>query len=277
MIRDFFTCLLAAVFLCNPAAAGQSPDIGPIAFKHAAPGAYERVAQAIPFPGPGSRDRNIKVTGIGSAGTTAGGTTISMTTTAAIPAGSTVVVAISSAKASTISVSSVSDGTNSYALAAASGWGAATLVGLDFWYVNNANPVSSGATITATFSSTNIDPGYIAAALVLNLQSSPFDKSNFTQYSSPTTAPSSGATATLTQANEVCFGAATGYTSPATSTTLTESSGWTNLASINNGTSTRYYIIFGYKIVAATTAQNYQPTLGSAAVSVGGIATFKGY
>lgn len=278
MIRQFVSSILIALFLYSPAVAGSIPRTGPIELPRATVGGY-KVAQAIPFPGPGSRDRNIKVTGIGSSGTAGPGvSSLTMTTTAAIPLGATVVIAISYSRSSTISVTSVSDGTNNYALAAASGWSSGTFVALDFWYKVNANAVSSGATITATLStSTSNDPGgYMAAALVLNLSSAPFDKSNFTQYGGPTTAPSSGATATLAQANEVCFGAATGYTSPPTSTTRTESSGWTNLVSINNGGSTRDWIIFGYKIVSATTAQNYQPTTGSPAVAVSGIVTLKG-
>lgn len=236
----------------------------------------QALAQAIPFPGPGSRDFRLSVTSIGSSGTASGGTTLTMTTSAAIPAGATVVVAVIYAKSSSITVSSVSDGTNSYTQASTAAWSAGTFVAGDFWYCSPCAAVSSSATITATLSSSNIDPGYLAAAYVRNVKSSPVDKSSSFQQTGPGTAFSSGSTGTLTQANEVAFGVIGGYTSPAVSTSITEGSGFTTLVTLNNGASTRYFLNFAYQIVSATTALNYQPTTSANAFGISLITTFKG-
>lgn len=255
MMKRFFASALAALFFVSQAA-----------------------AQGLPFPGPGMPAKPVIGTpaSLGS-GQSSSSTTVTMTTSADIPAGSLVVVGVSFNKGSSIAVSSVSDGTNSYTLARTSTWNAGPGRVLELWYKQNASAVSSGATITATAntsSSSNLN--MICAAYVTGVQtSSSLDAVNSTVYS-PGTAYASGSTGTLAQANEIAFGLAGGYTA-ASATVVTEGSGFTQIVERQQGSGSQEFIHLARQIVSATTALNYQPSLSVTAYGASIISTFKGY
>jgi hypothetical protein len=213
---------------------------------------------------------------LGSAGGTAGNSSMTITTTAAIPAGALVFVATSFNKGTTISGASISDGTNTYALAKSAGWDATSVENFELWYKENAAAVSSSATITITYSSTTAGGiGSIAAAGYATgiLSSGSLDSTNSAKYT-PGTAFSSGATATLAKSNELIIGAIGFYNANAT---VTEGTGFTTLVDFNPGTTSFFHIHLAYKIVAATTAINYQPTLSASNFGGSIVASFKGF
>jgi len=232
----------------------------------------------MPFPGPGAATGVVAIgtpVSIGT-GTASSGTTLTMTTTGAIPSGSLALVSVSVIRSASVSVSSVSDGTNSYSLARSSTWDSNTFVVNEIWYKENAAAVSSSATITVTVSGAmNSGDSQVAAAYVTGIiTASSLDKVNSASSGvTSTTTPASGSTGTLAQSNEIVFGVIGGYTSPVAAPVITESSGFTLLS--NQTSTTRYFLHWGYRVVAATTAQNYQPTVTA---YLGGdvIATFKG-
>lgn len=205
---------------------------------------------------------------------------ITMTTSAAIPGGSLAVVAVIIEKNTSISVTSVSDGTNSYSLGKSALYDASSFACVEFWYCANANAVAAGATITANFSAA-MGPGsgnvpVICAAYSTGVATvSPLDKTASAQFVA-TTAPSSGSSGTLTQAYEIVFGILGLYSSGG-AVTLTESAGFTQVVDQQQGATGNWRIHLAYQIVNATTALNYQPTLSansSGAQSI--VATFKG-
>lgn len=208
-------------------------------------------------------------------GQSSSSSTVTMTTGAAIPGGSLAVVAISFNKSSTISVSSVSDGTNSYTRARTSTWDASNARVVELWYKENASGVSSGATITATASVTSdANVNMIAAAYVTGVETaSALDAVNSTRYA-PSTSYASGSTGTLSQADEIAFGVAAGYTA-SSAATVTEGSGFTQIVERQQGSGAQEFIHLAYEIVAATTALNYQPSLSVTSYGASLIATFK--
>lgn len=239
-------------------------------------------AQGMPMPGPGARDFRIQApVNVGTA-TSSAVSSLPLTTTADIPAGSLIVVFVSISKSSTISVSSMSDTAgNSYSLARTSTWDLGTFITNEIWYKANATAMSSGGTITATLSATSGNDQSIQAAYVLNAApSSPLDKVNSASSggSCALPLPASGSTGTLTQANEIAFGFHGGYSNAATTPTTTPSSGF----SLGNNyiVNTRNANHYDYQIVSATTALNNNPTIGGSGVTTycaaNIIATFKG-
>lgn len=261
MMNRFFVGLLSLCLAVFPALAGSI---------------------SIPFPGPGGGAGTIPIGTPVSIGSNEQSTisSLTMTTSGAIPAGSLALVFIEINKSTAISVSSVSDGTNSYTLARTSTWDVNTFVTYEIWYKANASAVGSGATITATLSATAGNTNLIAAAYVTGvLTSSPLDKVNSGTTGCSGLSPNSGSTGTLTIANEIVFGGTGGYVSPVTAAVISvESSGFTQLHNVV-GSSTRFLNHTAYRIVNATTAQTYNPTVGgSATASCFGtvIASFKG-
>lgn len=212
---------------------------------------------------------------LGSAAGTSGSSSMTLTTTAAIPAGALLFLATSFNKGTTISVSSVSDGTNVYSLAKSAGWEATSTENCELWYKANATAMPSGTVITITYSSTTAGGiGSIAAAGYCAgiLAAAPLDSTNSAKQL-PGTAFSSGATATLAQTNELIIGALGFYNANAT---VTEGSGFTVLVDFNPGTSAFFHVHLSYQIVNATTAINYQPTLSASNFGASIIASFKG-
>ncbi len=95
----------------------------------------------------------LTLTSLGTAGvSTTNNTTVTMTTGADIALGNTVVVGIVSGDG--VTVSSVSDGTNTYTKLTSSNDSNST-TNIEIWHKLSASAVSSGATITVTFSGNN--------------------------------------------------------------------------------------------------------------------------
>jgi len=194
-----------------------------------------------------------------------------LTTTSNIVSGDLVIVAVSYYTGTGASVSTVSDGTNSYSLGVSARGASGTPAAVELWYKSNASAVGSGATITLTFTSGTAG-GNLAAARVTGINtSSPLDKTatDVTTTSTPTVT-----TAALTQTNEIAFGIQGGYNQ----TTYTVASGFTNIMSSNN--TGQVVLGLDYKVVASTSAITYQPTSsgGGGPASMGAaVATFKGF
>lgn len=213
---------------------------------------------------------------LGSAQGTASTNSMTITTTAASPNGALLFVVTHFHKATTISVSSISDGTNNYTLARSGGWDATNQENTELWYCANAAGMGSGATITITYSSTvSGTAGSVAAAGYCSgiLASSPLDSVNSTLYA-PGANFSSGATATLAQAKELIIGALGFYNTNAPLSS--EGGGFTGLIDFNPGTASFYHCRLAYQIVNATTAINYQPVLSASEFGHSIIASFKG-
>jgi hypothetical protein len=212
---------------------------------------------------------------LGAAQGSASASSVALTTVAAIPAGSLVVVGVQVGFAAAQTITGVSDGTNSYTRAAGAMWDATGDFVTDLWYKENASAVSSSATLTATFSAASLGgtnvPIICAAYTTGILTASSLDKTNSGKQE-PGTAYASGSTGTLTQAKEIAFGFMGGSQNV---TSITEGSGFTNINQKLQGSGNNWGGNLAYQIVNATTALNYQPTVSS---SFGGavIATFKG-
>ena len=182
-------------------------------------------------------------------------TTVALTTTAAIPAAAAVIVAAGNVTGTAVTVSSISDGTNTYTKA---GGGAATAsTDAEIWYKTNASAVGSGATITVTFSGAlDTNAAYVAAFYVTSL--SAVDKAPAV---SSTTSISTG---TLAQATELIVGTMCGFLN-ASSPTYNEASGFTNLASLNIAAGNHVSAGLGYQLVSSTNSVTYNPTWTNAA------------
>jgi hypothetical protein len=200
--------------------------------------------------------------------------TIALTTLAAIPAGATVFVMSSFGKNTTVSVSSISDGTNTYQLAKSAGWNATNGDNDELWYAANCAAVSLGATLTVTLSSTTAagHSPVMCAAYCTGLIAAPLDLTNSLKYE-PGTAYSSGSSGTLTQAKEIIIGGLGFYNAACT---ITEGSGFTQIVDQDEGSGARFRAHLAYQIVNATTSINYQPTLSASNFGGSIIATFKG-
>lgn len=210
--------------------------------------------------------------GVGSFTGTVSGSSLTMTTSAAITAGNLVVLVVAMGSNSTPTVSSISDGTNSYTKAFGITGGASTAI-LEIWYKANASAVGSGATVTVTLSGAMsgssegwVVQGYQVSGIDLT---SPLDKTNTVTTNSTTPSTSSG---TLTVPNEIIFGASYNNNGARTYTTA---SGFTSLLTPIGSFGRSLGI--DYKIVASTSTVTYQPTWdNTAAVWLGtGQASFK--
>lgn len=198
-----------------------------------------------------------------------------LTTVAAIPAGVLVVVGLMVPSTSALTITGVSDGTNTYTQATTDVFEVGTQTTADIWYCLNALPVSSSATITATFStSTNAQVSQMNAGYVTGIVNiGALDKvahnltNNGTAYSSTTTG-------TLTQANEMLFGFQGNYNA---NVTITEGSGYTPINTNSQGSGSFFMSRLAYQKVSATTAQNYQPSTSLATFGKCLLTTFKGY
>lgn len=195
-----------------------------------------------------------------------------LTTVAAISAGDLVVVGVHNNSTNAITVSSVSDGTNTYTKATSQI--ASVNTGGELWYCANAAAVGPGAVITVTFSgSSGASSGYtICAAKVAGVIAIlPLDKTSGTTglgISSLSTT-----TATLSQANEIVFGVSYSNANPA----YNGASGFTaiNTGATSGGNGATW---LDYQKVSATTAVTFGPAWGASAPRLGAMqATFKGF
>lgn len=197
------------------------------------------------------------------------------TTTANLPAGALAIVAVFAPFSGTQTITSVSDGTNTYSSAVTNAYDGGTQLVAAIYYKENAVAVSSGATVTVNFSgSTLAQPTVITTAYITGtISSSSLDKTN-SGIASPGTAYASGTTGTLTQANEIAIGFIGEYNA---SVTITEGSGFTTLNNPRQGSAANYNANLAYEIVTSTSALNYQPSTSSSTYGKALIATFKGF
>lgn len=240
------------------------------------------VAQVgMPWPGPGGVSALPAIgtpVSLGCVQGTFGTTTTTLTTTAAIPAGSLVVVGIIAGFGTTQTITGVSDGTNTYSAAVTNAWDATSNLVGSIWQKPAAAAVGSSASLTATYSGNTVGspnvPTVCAAYVTGIIASTPLDKTNSGK-TLPGTAQASGTTGTLTQANEIAFGYLGGFSS---CTSVTEGSGFTTITPSPKlqGVANNWCGNLAFKTVAATTALNYQPTTSSA-FAAAMIATFKGF
>lgn len=141
-------------------------------------------------------------------------------------------------------ISSVTDGTNTYTKAFNKQTGNG---GLEVWYCADCAAVGSGATITV--SGTGFSDIIIGAARVAGTYNqAPFLNTSATP--GPTIA-----SGTLGALPAVLFGFYGGFNE----TAIAESSGFTNLVSLQKG-SDQVWLNFGYKLTTVTTTLNYNPT-----------------
>jgi hypothetical protein len=197
-------------------------------------------------------------------------TQFTTTTTTNIPAGSLSVIVVGVNSSNSVTVSSVSDGTNSYTSAVTQsqngGVGQTSL-----WYVANAKAVASGATITVTFSGNTGavgQSGIIAAAVSGAMTTTPLDKTASGSAASNTVTVASGA---LTLPSEIIFGG--NFENNSASPTYTTPSGFTNIANVNTGGNGS--IAMDYQIVSGTSSVSYAPSWSTGSSIGACVATFK--
>ena len=191
---------------------------------------------------------------------------LSITLSAAIAAGSLILVSISNHNSAAVVPDSVTDTAgNTYTLITAANSNAVTAV---LAYCVGASALASGDTITVTYAS----PRHIAmrAYSVSGIvASSAFDVSA-TQAAGTGTAASVGPTSTTSQADELVF-ATWAYQN---SRTFTAGSGYT-AGTADETTSTIRGRVAEWKIVAATGAQTADGTWNTSTTHAGVVATFK--
>lgn len=215
----------------------------------------------------------VTVTEIGTAqdGTSAGSITI--TTTAAVAAGDTIVIMPCSRGGTGQDPSSITDSASNAWTKAASAKAGSISPFCGLWYVANAPAMAIGSTITVTWAATvPVATGAIAIT-ISGLAASSFDIATANGASTSTTTPTSGDIATTNAADiligciEVSSGDADGFT---------EGSNFTTIDRLNNATASNNFALHAaYRIVSSTGTYAYQPTLGASRSYVDIISSFK--
>lgn len=201
-------------------------------------------------------------------GSASSGTTCTVTTGANIVAGDLAVVAVFIAAGSAITVSSISDGTNSYTKAinetAASGD-----LNTELWYKNGAAAVSSGATITITISGSAAVVA-IAAHVSGVLTASSLDQTAVTNAAGTSNTATTGVT---TQTPEIVFGAAGSNTNNMYNGATDGASSYTNLGGKTLASTS--FVALDYIIIASLTSVAYTPSWNASQTTCTVVATFK--
>lgn len=213
---------------------------------------------------------NLGVTGTSGDGVTSA---FGVATVAAIPGGDLVVLAIVIVnQTAAVTVSSVSDGTNTYSKAVSGNDGAANPVDLEIWYCQNALAVGSGATITATLSGavTSGFPVAMAAAYVSGVATSGAADKSATAFDAAGATNVTMTTAALAHASEIAFGAT--YIGSSSTLTETESNGFANVNHIVVGSGIE--LALDYVIESSAAAVTYNPTWSQSHTVGGVVATF---
>ena len=201
---------------------------------------------------------------LGTATSTASTTTLVITTTTASAAGACIVVAVGWVNVAT-TLSSVTDSAgNSYTVGTlASG----TNTRGYFAFSPNAKALASSGTITFTFALAVAIKGACAVS-VAGLSSAPADTEGAGATGTSTLPTITGAT--LAQPDEIVFGFT--VVNAGNADAFIEASGFTsNASALPSGCAVRS----GYKIVSATAAVTYAPTLGTSRTWVTQIKSFK--
>ena len=209
----------------------------------------------------------------------ASSSSVSLTTTASSPTGALLLACIQVGFGTTNSVTAVSDGTNSYSIARTAGYGPSSQSLVVLWSKANAASVSSGATLTATFSAASSGGSNVpimVAAYVPGISTSPLDKVNSTNYepSGGGATMSSGTTGTLTTSNQLAIGCLGFYNA---ATTITEGPSFTQIVNQAQGGGNQWRAKLAYQIVSSTSALNYQPQTTASVYGGSIISTFKGF
>lgn len=202
--------------------------------------------------------------GIAGIGTTV--TSINLTTLADMAAGDLFVIAVMRASSGVLSAS---DSLGNTYTTQSEFTDTESTNRLYFIRCKVTTPIPAGSTIVIANSvSTRFA---VAAASVSGTDASPFDQQTAGNAGADT-APTSLATGALAQADEILFGAVavnSGY-----GDTFTQPSGWTALT--KGGTAGENGVHWGYKIVAATTAQTYGPgALSTSRTWLAGVTAYK--
>lgn len=171
-------------------------------------------------------------------------------TISATTAGNALIVCIDSFGSAAPSISSVKLGTASLSLAKAQTIAVEGDTSSYIYYLGNiaggqTSVVVTGSNLVVDTSDGGVDILEVSGLLAASL----LDKTN--SGSGTGTSWSSGASGTLTQADELVVGTATGFN-------MTSPSGWTMVS--GGGTARRT----GYKIVSATTTQTFNSTMNTA-------------
>lgn len=196
------------------------------------------------------------------------GSPVTATTSANILNGDLLIVYVGMWTSGGRTVTAVSDGTNNYTKAqsaTSSGYSS------EIWYKAGASAVSSGATLSVTFSGAT--SGVMVSAIRVSgiLLSSPLD-------AAPAGATGSGtslsiSSGVLAQPKEILVGATTLNSNP----TFTQSAGFTSVGStlFNAGIATS--ASFAYQIVQSTSSVSYAPSWSSSQPYAGTLVSFKGF
>jgi hypothetical protein len=199
-------------------------------------------------------------------------TTTTITTGANIVAGDCAVVGWYTADGVTAarSVSSVSDGTNTYTRLNNFSNGT-NEYHMEIWYCANCSAVSSGGTITITHTSSGGGGSMRSAGAftVSGIISSPADTAPTGEYLASSTTPSV-ASGALAKANEIVVG----MNASSSAGSYTEDAEFTN---VNTITQSGQILHLSYNIVAATTSVTFNPTWSSAGTQVTIVGSLKGY
>lgn len=205
--------------------------------------------------------------------TSAGESAQAVVTNAALAAGNLAVVGVYTNNSNGATVSSITDGTNSYTKAVSTQNGGFT--DTEIWYVLNPSGVSSGATMTVALStaSGNISISIYAAQVTgmanANLA---LDKTGTGQASS--TSVVTATTSSLSFPNELAVGVGGAF---GTATSYSGASGFTNLVNSTFSGGQIGVSAFDYLIVNTSAALTYAPTFNTTATRLACcIATFPG-
>ena len=137
--------------------------------------------------------------------------------------------------------------------------------------------LASGATITISWTHTTLDAMASAHELSGLWSSGWTDKTAALNAAASGTTPSSGATATLSQAAEIAIGIVGYYQTGSTGTTLSQT-GWTAITGASAQVASTYEegVLLAYDVLNATTAVTFAPTLSiSATYAQAGVVTYE--
>lgn len=193
--------------------------------------------------------------------TTVGHTTVTCTTTAAVPAHDTIVVVIGDGNvAGLTNISSVADGTNTYTEQASVYASTNTSA---IWYVLDPATLASGSTITVTFSGSGAATKYVQAFYMSGTAVAVSSTVNGGSSTTPSCTANGAATRTsFATANMV-----------AGNDTITQPAGWT-AGNVGNVTGT-FEESIGYKTNTDSSNAVYNPTGWSSAAWTCALATFQ--
>lgn len=196
---------------------------------------------------------------IGSNQVKAAGTTISLTTTAAVPAGALLCVLVDTNASAT---ATFSDGVNSFTVRS---FDDTANVWASFGFKANAAALSSGSTITATLSASTTPKGITAFYIEGVDATAPFDESFDATATGSTTAISVTSAAANAQAHSVIVAlvAANGsnaaaYTNDANYAAPPDKNGSSGGLANSNA-----YVAGGYRLVTSSASQSYAATQGN--------------